>query len=102
MKSLKHYITHPYAATTAILGALATLLGVVPLDPLLAFLGAIWATSGTSFTTVSIFAFTVGPEVQSLEPYLPVLRGLAVGLGVLYGIRKLLTLIDRFKENLKE
>ncbi|MEA5387237.1 hypothetical protein VB779_09355 [Haloarculaceae archaeon H-GB11] len=81
---LTEYLRHPASMATAVVGFTASILHF----PFVWDLGG-WlvGSAGTLFTGVSVFAFTVAPEVAWLDAEL--LKPIAIGLGVIFGLSKL-------------
>lgn len=86
---------------TVIGGALTSLL---ILDPswIIALAATVWVNAGTLFTGVSIFAFTVVPNVAELRHFQSAFLGLAVALAVIRGSKLLLGVYNDYTEEVDD
>lgn len=96
--SLGDLARHPLSLATAFVTAVGALLHLKLLG---AAAGALWASIGTLFTGVSIFAFTVAPEVGLSSGQLQLVQGVALFLATAYGVKMLFRFADRFTDKLE-
>lgn len=95
--SLRDLLSHPASKAT---GLVALLGGILKLPLLAAIWAGLWGQLGTAFTVVSIFGFTVAPEVS----FVPTqgAKVLALSLAALYGLKKLLDVVRGIRARVKE
>lgn len=88
----------PLAILSGALGTLAVL------DPSLVFalLTTVWVNAGTLFTGVSIFAFTVVPNVSELQHWQGAFVGAAVVLAIIRGSKLLLRVYNDYTEEIDD
>lgn len=93
----KEILKHPATLVSALLGGLG--LAVKP-ALVLGVGGALWGQLGTLFTAISVFAFTVVPQVPALSPAESILTGAALLTGVAYGLKLLNRVYQRIQTQL--
>ncbi|MDZ7701820.1 MAG: hypothetical protein U5J98_06975 [Halobacteriales archaeon] len=101
----RQLLTDPANWLMGALGAAAAVLGAVAFDPtgtalavVLTFIG----NASTIFTASSITAWTLGPEIEALKPWVPALRKVALAAGIIWVVQLLAGFGDDVEENLRE
>ena len=90
--TFREWLAHPFAQATGVVTAIAAALHINALA------GAVWAQSGTLFTTSSLLGFSLGPRVDAIPD--EVFTGLAIAFGLVLTAKRGAALYDGFKKRL--
>lgn len=96
-ESIEDLLSDPIAV---VMGLFASVAGALNLDVLLVVFDGLWASIGTLFTSVSIFAFTVAPNISVSASVVNGLETVAIALAVMYALKKLFDVIDNIKDGM--